>query len=113
MIDIPALRELVEAGEARVAFDVTGVILEAGDVSASGSAVLVASPLTEAVKVVADGLVHESLDRDTIWSVDGFVLGRDVLAALEAGVTTAGELIEAVTRAGFEWRVISPSSSST
>ena len=34
-----------------------------------------ASPVTDAVKVVDGGLVQDSLDRDTLWSVEGFVLG--------------------------------------
>ena len=113
MIDIPALRELVEAGESRVAFDLTGEVLDRVAISTLEPALLVVSALTEAVKVVAGGLVRDSLDRDKIWSVEGFILSREVLAALDVGLTTPEELIEAVTNAGFEWGVISPSSSST
>ncbi|HLF60200.1 MAG TPA: hypothetical protein VI980_03360 [Acidimicrobiia bacterium] len=113
MIDIPALRKLVEAGAARVVVDASGEILDREQPSEVGPALLIAAPLTEAVKVVDGGLVHDSLDRDGLWSIEGFGLGREVLLALDGGLMAPGELIDAVTRAGFEWRVISPSSSSS
>ncbi|MDP9494514.1 MAG: hypothetical protein M3P87_04665 [Actinomycetota bacterium] len=112
MIDIPALRLLIEAGESRVAFDLTGEVFDGVANSTSQPALLVVSTLTEAVKVVGGGLVRDSLDRDEIWSVEGFILSREVLAALDQDLMTSGELIEAVTDAGFEWEVVSPSSSS-
>lgn len=113
MIDILALRKLVHAGKARVVVDVTGAVVDRDELPEVGTAALIATPLTEAVKVVDGGLVLDSLDRDTLWSIEAFVLGREVLLALHEGLTTPEELIGAVTRAGFEWQVISPSSSST
>lgn len=113
MIDMPALRNLVEAGELTVVVDAAGEIVYRGGVSEEGPALLITSPLTDAVKVVAGGLVHESLDRDILWSIEAFVLAREVVLALDESVSTPGELIEAVTNAGFEWRAISASSSST
>jgi hypothetical protein len=52
------------------------------------------------------------LDRDNLWSVEGFVLGPEVVRALGDDVITPGELIAAVTSAGFDWQAISSSSSS-
>ena len=113
MIDIAALRKLVESGELPVVIDAAGVLVEDSRIKESGPALLIAVPVTDAVKVVDGGLVHESVDRDTLWSVEKFVLGPEVVMALDESVTTPGELIEAVISAGFEWRVINPSSSST
>lgn len=113
MIDIPALRKLVEEGETHVVLDATGGIVDRDELPDVSSAALIAAPLTEAVKVVDGGLIHDSLDRDALWSIEGFVLGREVLLVLDVGLTTAVDLIGAVTRAGFEWQVISPSSSSS
>jgi hypothetical protein len=112
VIDIPALRTRIEAGASRVVVDASGELLDQTGASESGPALLIAAPLTDAVKVVVGGLVHESLDRDALWSIAGFVLGREVVLALGDDVTTPAGLIEAVTGAGFEWQVISPSSSS-
>jgi hypothetical protein len=53
------------------------------------------------------------LDRDALWSIHGFVLGREVVLALGDDVTTPEDLIAAVPAAGFEWETISPASSST
>ncbi|MEX2252499.1 MAG: hypothetical protein WD895_10625 [Acidimicrobiia bacterium] len=112
MIDIEALRNLVEKGEPRVVVDATGAIADRGERFGVGDALLIVVPPTDAVKVVAGGLVHDSLDRDTMWSIEGFVLGREVVLSLDRGLTTPGELIDAVTRAGFEWQLSRPSSSS-
>jgi len=112
VIDIAALRKLVESGELLVVIDAAGVVVEDSGTQESGPALLIAAPVTEAVKVVNGGLVHDSVDRDTLWSVENFVLGPEVVMALDEGVITPGELIEAVISAGFEWRVINPSSSS-
>jgi len=113
VIDIPTLRALIEAGEPRVVIDASGELLDQGAVPLLGSAVLIVLPVTEAVKVVVGSVVHESLDRDTLWSIDGFVLGREVVLALGDDVTTTEDLIAAVPEAGFEWETISLASSST
>lgn len=112
MIDIPALRKLVDAGGVRVVVDGNGEIVDRDELSDFGPAVLIASPVTDAVKVVDAGLVQGSLDRDALWAIQGFVLSREVLLALDDDLIHPGELISAVTRAGFEWQVISSSSSS-
>lgn len=111
MIDISALRKLIEAGESYVIFDARGNILDRRELAEVGRAVLIATPLTDAVKLVVGGLVQDSLDRDTLWSIEGFGLGREVMLAVDESVATPEALIDAVTRAGFEWQVISPSSS--
>jgi hypothetical protein len=112
VIDIPALRVLIDAGESRVVVDAGGELVDQSGASALGPALLIAAPVTEAVKAVAGGVIHESLNRDTLWSVEGFVLGPEVVRALGDDVITAGELIAAVTSAGFDWQAISSSSSS-
>jgi len=113
VIDIPTLRALVEAGESRVAIDASGEILDQGSLPLLGSAVLIVAPVTEAVKVVVGGVVHESLDRDTLWSIQGFVLGSEVVLALGDEVTTPENLIAVVPHAGFEWETFTLASSST
>jgi hypothetical protein len=113
VIDIPTLRALIEAGEPRVAIGSSGEILDLEEMPLLGSAVLMVAPVTESVKVVVGRVVHESLDRDTLWSIQGFVLGREVVLALGDDVTTSEDLIAAVSDAGFEWETISPASSST
>ena len=87
-------------------------MLDQGPLPLLGSAVLIVVPVTEAVKVVVGGVVHESLDRDTLWSVQGFVLGSEVVLALD-DLTTPEDLIAAVPHAGFEWETITLASSST
>jgi len=113
MIDIPTLRRLIDAGERRVVFDTAGELLESGEAPEKGAALLIVASVTDAVKVVTGDLVRGSLDRETLWAIEGFALGSEVVRALGDGVATPGELIEAVTSAGFEWQVIRTSSSST
>ena len=113
MIDIPTLRALIEAGESRVAFDASGEMLDQGSEPPVGSALLIVVPVTEAVKIVVGGVVHESLDRDTLWSIQGFVLASEVVLALGDDVTTPEDLIAAVSHAGFEWETITLASFST
>jgi hypothetical protein len=107
VIDIQALRELVDKGQQPVVIDVDGNVLYQSESGEIGPAILIAVPVTDAVKVVAGGLVLGSLDRDTLWSVEGFQLGRQVLSALDDGATTSQDLIDAVVEAGFAWQVIS------
>ncbi len=107
MIDIRALRDLIEAGGQVVVIDSDGEFVDFGEMDVGGPAGLIAVPVTDAVKVVAGGLVHESLDRGTLWSIEGFRLGREVLVALDDDVVTPQKLIDVVVAAGFRW-VISP-----
>jgi hypothetical protein len=105
VIDIQAVRRLAEAGQRQLSFDARGAVVELDEVP-SGSATLYARPLTDAVKVVAGGLVHESLDRDSLWAVEGFTLRDHVLMAIEVDAVTPEQLVEIVTGLGFEWEVI-------
>lgn len=107
MIDIRALRDLIEAGRPFVVINSDGEVIDQGESGVVGPAVLIAVPVTDAVKVVAGGLVHDSLDRETLWSIEGFQLGVDVLVALGDDVVTSQSLIDVVIAAGFQW-VISP-----
>jgi hypothetical protein len=112
MIDMAALRRLAEAGAVRVAVDVAGGIIETQETSGPGHAVLITTTPTDAVKVVNGGMIIESLNRDLLWSIEAFVLGSEVVMAIDGKVNSPEELVEAVSNAGFEWRVVSPSSSS-
>lgn len=110
MIDMAALRRFAEAGAVRVAVDFAGEIIETQETSGPGQALLITTPPTDAVKVVNAGKVIESLDRETLWSIEAFVLGSEVILAIDGSVNSPEELVEAVSNAGFEWRVVSPSS---
>jgi 2-C-methyl-D-erythritol 4-phosphate cytidylyltransferase len=87
--------------------DADGALKEGVAPEASDPAVLIASPVTDAVKVVSGGLVQDSLDREALWSIEGFQLQREVLLALDNSVTSPQSLIEQVIEAGFQWHVIS------
>jgi hypothetical protein len=65
---------------------------------------LLVSAVTEAVKQVEAGRLIADLDRDSLWAVGGFVLDTTVIAALGEGTYSAGELMGAVTSAGFAWQ---------
>jgi len=66
---------------------------------------LLVGKVNEAVKQVEAGQVIEYLNRDALWAVEGFVLGRAVLEAIPEGDYLAAELIDAVAAAGFAWQV--------
>ena len=66
---------------------------------------LLVGKVSEAVKQVEAGQVIEYLNRDALWAVEGFVLGRAVLEAIPEGDYLAGELVDAVVAAGFAWQV--------
>jgi 2-C-methyl-D-erythritol 4-phosphate cytidylyltransferase len=109
VIDLRSLLELTTTGQPCVAIDADGALLEDLELDVSDPAVLFVAPVTDAVKVVAGGLVHDSLDRETLWAIEGFQLTREVLLALDDGVTSSQSLIDRVIEAGFQWQVITPS----
>jgi hypothetical protein len=102
VISISRLAESI-VGE-RVVFDKHGNPLDIEIPPEIGPAVLLVSPVTDAVKQDGgDGV--ESLDRDQMWLVDAIVLHRDVLGHLEDREMTAEDLLTAVGDAGYSWQV--------
>jgi hypothetical protein len=108
VIDIRALRKLAAGGKDHFDIDHAGALVDWGELNVEGPAVLIVGPVTDAVKVVADDLVLDSLDRDDLWSIHGFRLEREVLLALEDEVSDPQSLVDAVSAAGFAWQVINP-----
>ena len=77
----------------------------------SGRAALLVTTVTDAVRTVTpDGLVAGSLDRESLWAVEGFALTAAVVRALPELEFTPEGLLEAVANLGTEWdvRVIGP-----
>ncbi len=108
MIDISALRRLADGDRHHVDVDHRGVLADLGELDAEGPAILIAVPVTDAVKVVAEGVVLGSFDKDALWSIQGFRLGSEVILELDDSVSDPQSLIDAVTEAGFQWRVVNP-----
>ncbi len=85
-----------------------GALVDRGELDVHGPAILIAVPVTDAVKVVYEGQVRGSLDRGTLWSIEGFRLEREVLLALDIETIDPEGLVDAVVAAGFQWQVINP-----
>lgn len=109
MIDIRALEKVAEGGQDHLDINHAGALVDWGELNVAGPAVLIAGTVTDAVKVVTDDLVLGSLDRDSLWSIQGFRLALEVLHALEDEVSDPQSLVDAVAAAGFAWQVINPS----
>lgn len=84
-----------------LAFDTAGEPAEAP--SAAGAAVLVAAPVTDALKAVSDGLITGSIDRRTVAAVVSFSVSREILERLSGRTFSASEFVEAVVALGVEW----------
>ena len=67
------------------------------------AAVLLVTEVTDAVKVVQDGRIVGSVDRDAVYEFRGVYLGADVLAVLPAEAIAHKDLHERVIDAGFSW----------
>lgn len=106
MIDIRALRKLAEGGLNHLDIDHSGALVDWGELKVKGPAVLIAVAVTDAVKLVGNGLVLESVDRDNLWSIQGFRLEREVLLALGDELSDPEPLVTAVAAAGFPWQVV-------
>ncbi len=75
------------------------------DVSqASGQAILVVAPLTDAVKRVEGGRV-ESLDRDRMWVLEAIALDMVVVEQFDVDELSVEELLAAVPRMGYSWEI--------
>jgi hypothetical protein len=104
MID---LGELIAQGMAgtHVAFDIDGLPLEFGSFP-DEPALLLARPITDAVKEVDGARVVSSIDRSGMVQVQGFALGPEVMRELGARRLDPDQLIEAVRSEGFAWTLL-------
>ncbi|HUG31343.1 MAG TPA: hypothetical protein VMM14_00505 [Acidimicrobiia bacterium] len=87
-----------------VAFDRWGETFEVDIPGSIGPAALLVSPLTDALKLVAGGVV-ESVDRDQMWQVEAMVLNRVVLRRLSGDEMSVEELMRAVRELRFRWQI--------
>lgn len=93
-----------------VAFDKHGEVVDYVVADHIGPAILLVSPVTDALKRVDDAeRVVDSIDRGSVWMVDVIVLNSTVLSALPHKELSAEELIDSVREAGFTWQISSTS----
>lgn len=97
-------RLLLARKEDMPGFDPTGDPAEMPP--AEGPAVMVVSPVTDAMKLVHADLVAGPIDRETVGRAIGFALSRSVLERLGEGSYDAAGLIEAVGALGVDWTVV-------
>lgn len=102
VISISSLRERV-VGD-RVVFDQQGNPAEVDVSHASGQAILVVAPVTDAVKRLEGGRV-ESLDRDRMWAIEAIALDKVVVERIDVDELSVEELLAAVPRMGYPWEI--------
>lgn len=69
-----------------------------------GQAILMVTPVTDALKIRSGERVTGGLSRDEVWAVVAVALSRAVLQRL-AGEMTYDELVEHVSQLGYGWQV--------
>ena len=107
MIDIPALKAGLSAGETWVIVAPGGTLLDWEVPPHAGPATLLVSRVTDAVKrVEPEGLIGGSVDRARLWAVDAFILNRVVLDDLRCGPVDPKGLLDAVRQTGITWQVV-------
>jgi hypothetical protein len=89
----------------RVVFDKSGapVDLEAPD--DVGPATFLVTGVTDALKLVADGMVEGSVDRSRMWAVEAIILDRVVLERLGPRRLSFEDLLTEVRQLGFAWQI--------
>ncbi|MGH3649438.1 MAG: hypothetical protein ACRDU9_01915 [Acidimicrobiia bacterium] len=89
----------------RVVFDKLGepVDLEAPD--DVGPATLLVKTVTDALKLVEDGVVEGSVDRSAMWVVEAIILDRVVLERIGPRRLSVEDLLTEVRQLGFAWQV--------
>jgi phosphosulfolactate phosphohydrolase-like enzyme len=98
-------------GDGTIVVDITGAPLRVEGLPENVVVpALVVGRVSEAVKEVDGEMVVANLNRDTMWSVEGFVLSEEVASILPEELESAASLIEAVTGAGLAWSVVLPAS---
>ncbi len=96
-------RLLLGLGRDPVSFGVTG---EEGDPpTLDGPAVMVVAPVTDALKLVVDGVVSGPIDRERVAIAVSFSVSRDLLERLGDGQFDAAGLIESIRSLGAEWAI--------
>lgn len=107
MVISQALREFAETELGRIWITSSGELSEFDGLPEDTLIpALVVGHVTEAVKQIETGTITQYLNRDALWAVQGFVLDRQVISSLPDGVDSAADLVEAVTRAGYEWQTV-------
>ena len=91
--------------DGRVFIDAAGLPTEAPGSVPWGDAVVVATPVVDAIKAVEEGRVGKTLDRDGVLRAVGFVLSRQVLVALGDSWIDPSALYGEVAGFGFNWQV--------
>jgi hypothetical protein len=110
VIDIGDLRERLADGQTWVMWGADGELREPDVPTHAGAATLIVSKVTEAVKRVGEeGFIDSSVDRRGLWTLEAVLLNRVVVEKLEEGVLDTASLLDAVTRSGFGWQVVTVS----
>jgi hypothetical protein len=111
VIAVSDLRDRLDNEEGWLMFGADGSRMDMAVPDEIGPAGLLVRSVTDAVKTLAsDGRVDGSLDRESIWAVEGFVLSETLIRSLPELDLTAEALLEAVVELGMEWdvRVVGP-----
>jgi hypothetical protein len=107
MISVSALVEGLNGGD-WVVFESNGSVFDVPVAKDFGPANLLVESETDALKLVADGLIAGSLDRARVWRVVGMALNRVVVNRIPDGVFTPIELYDVVRGFGLAWRYLEP-----
>lgn len=89
----------------RVYLDAAGFVAKAPESVPWGDAVVVTSPITDALKEIERDRVGASVDRDNVLAAVGFALSRQVLLALGDRIISPTGLYAEVAALGYEWVV--------
>lgn len=94
---------LFETDADPVPIDADGSRLEATVPEGLGPATLLVGPVVDAVKLVEDGRVVGSLDRDDLYAVAGVVVARSLLESIAETELSLPAIIEAAAMLGHRW----------
>ena len=95
---------LLDAGTDRICFDTRRDRVV--DDLPPGPAVMSVVAVTDALKVVSEGFVVDSVDRESVARVTAFAVERTVLERIGDGALSPEELIEAVRAQGVDWVIV-------
>ena len=111
MIAVSDLRDRLEDEDGWLIFGADGSRMDMAVPDDMGPAALLVTTVTDAAKTLtSDGQIDRSLDRESIWAVEGFALTGAVVRSLPKLDLTPEGLLEAVVELGMEWdiRVVGP-----
>jgi hypothetical protein len=100
------LLALLDADERRVVIDAMGNRIPDQVPTDLGPAILLVSPVVDALKRVWGDRVVGSIDRGQLLAVEGYVLDRDILERLASEEVSVNDLIGAVTSLGYVWKTL-------